>query len=178
MAELSTIARPYAEAVFELAKETEDFSEWSDILNFLQTIIEDPQMSQVVDNPRVDKATLTDLWLALCDTQISEAGKNLVQLLVAHRRLRAIPHIVRQYEALKANYQGYIQVEIASPYEVTPSQQQELESILQRRLGKAIDFNMTLDQSLIGGWLIRAGDQVIDASIKGRLQQLAINLRY
>jgi len=178
MAELSTIARPYAEAVFELAKETGDFSQWSDILNFLQAIIENPQMSEVVDNPQVDKTTLTDLWLALCDTQMSEAGKNLVKLLVDHRRLRAIPHIVRQYEAFKANYQGYIQVDIASPYEVTPLQQQELESILQRRLGKAIDFNITIDQSLIGGWLIRAGDQVIDASIKGRLQQLATNLRF
>jgi F-type H+-transporting ATPase subunit delta len=147
-------------------------------LKFLQTIIEDPLMTTIIANPQIDKGTITRLCLDLGESTLNEAGKNLVNLLVDNRRLRAISSLVLQYEELKAQHQGYLEIEIATPYEVTPSQQQQLESILQRRLGKAIRVNVTLDQSLLGGWLIRTGDQVIDASIKGRLQRLATELRH
>lgn len=177
MAELATLARPYAEAVFDLAVEANNFEVWSNNLNFLATVIKDPTMVAVIANPQVDKNTLARILLDVCKGQISDVGNNLLKILVDNNRLPVIPQLAIQYEQLKAQHQGYIKVEIASPYQVSIEQQQELETALQKRLGKAVDTSLTVDKSLLGGCLIRAGDQVIDASIKGRLQQLAAELR-
>jgi F-type H+-transporting ATPase subunit delta len=177
MAELATLARPYAEAVFDLAVEANNFEEWSDNLNFLATVIEDQTMSAVIANPQVNKNTLFRILLDVCKEQFSEAANNLLKILVDNNRLLAIPQLALQYEQLKAQHQGYLKVEIASPYPVNAEQQQELETALQKRLGKAVDITITVDKSLLGGCLIRAGDEVIDASIKGRIQQLAAELR-
>jgi len=173
MAELATLARPYADAVFKLAKESEDFDNWSANLVFFAQIVQDPLMANIVANPRIDKVTLTKILLDLCDTHVNEVGKNLIRLLVDNDKVRVIPHIATQFEQLKANYQGYVKVEIISTYAVKPPQQQEIEAILRRRLGKAVDIKITVDRALTGGWLIKVGDQVIDLSIRGRLQQLA-----
>ncbi len=178
MAELATIARPYAEAIFELAKETDQFDNWTAALHFLKLVVEDPTMVSVITNPQVDKNTLTQIWLDIGGAELNEAGINLVKILVKNHRLLAIPQIASQYETLKAQYQGYLEVEIASPYPVTTQQQQSIETILQRRLGKSAHLQITTDESLLGGWLIRAGDQVIDLSVKGRLHKLAAELRY
>lgn len=177
MAELATLARPYAEAVFRLAVETGNFEEWSDNLNFLVAIVEEPTMAKIITNPQVDRSTLARILLDIGEMQLSKAGKNLVNILVDNNRLVAIQSLALQYEQLKAQHQGYLKVEIAAPYPVAPPQQQELEAVLQKRLGKAVDINITVDESLLGGCLIHAGDEVIDASIKGRLQQLASELR-
>jgi len=178
MAELATLARPYAEAVFDLAVEANNFEEWSNNLNFLATAIEDPTMAAVIANPQVNKNTLSRILLDVCnEAQVSEAGKNLIKILVDNNRLLAISQMALQYEQLKAQHQGYIKLEIASPYPVNSEQQQKLETSLQKRLGKAVDISITVDKSLLGGCLIRAGDQVIDASIRGRIQQLTTELR-
>ncbi|KHD06576.1 hypothetical protein PN36_11565 [Candidatus Thiomargarita nelsonii] len=178
MAELATLARPYAEAVFDLAVEANNFEEWSNNLNFLATAIEDPTMAAVIANPQVNKNTLSRLLLDVCDeAQVSEAGKNLLKILMDNNRLVAVSQMALQYEQLKAQHQGYIKVEIASPYPVNTEQQQTLETSLQKHLGKAVDISITVDKSLLGGCLIRAGDQVIDASIRGCIQQLATELR-
>jgi F-type H+-transporting ATPase subunit delta len=179
MAEYATLARPYAEAVFQLAKEANKLDIWSDNLAVLTAIVEDPAMATVIANPRIEKATLTRLLLDVCcNEQTSAESKNLVKLLVDNRRVPVVPQIALQYEQLKAQHQGYIKVEIASCYPVSTEQQQDLETVLQKRLGKAIDINITVDQSLLGGWLIRAGDQVIDLSVKGRLERLATELSH
>lgn len=178
MAELATIARPYAEAIFDLAKETGHFDDWSVVLNFFKLIVEDPLMASIIANPQIDKQTLTQMWLAIGEGELSETGNNLLKTLVDNRRLLAIPQIATQYETLKAQYQNYLEVEIITPYPMTELQQQTIETVLQQRLGKAAHIQITLDESLLGGWLVRAGDQVIDVSVKGRLQKLAAELRY
>jgi F-type H+-transporting ATPase subunit delta len=173
MAELATLARPYSEAVFELAKTTDSFDEWSANLQFLTQVISDAGMAEVIANPRVDRGTLKRLLLDVSEGHFSELGKNLIKLLIDNHRLSAIPQIALQYEQLKAQYQGYVKVEITSTYAVKPPQQQEIEAILRRRLGKAVNISVTIDRSLMGGWLIKIGDQAIDLSVKGRLRQLA-----
>ncbi len=178
MAELATLARPYAKAVFDLAVEMDNFEQWSDDLNFLATIMEDPTMEAVIANPQVTKKTLTHILLDVCEGQISEVGKNLLKILVDNNRLVAIPQLVLQYEELKAQHQGYIKVDVATPYPLEQVQTQELEIVLQKRLGKAVNISTTIDKSLLGGCLIRAGNEVIDVSIKGHLQQLAVELRH
>lgn len=178
MAELATLARPYAEAVFGLAKEAGNFDEWSEGLTFLVSIIEQPLISAVIANPRVDKTIVTELLLDICSEQkVSDSVKNLVKVLIDNHKLRVLPKLLELYEQLKAQQQGYIPVEIVSTYEVTPEQQQAVESALKKRFGKAVALSTTIDPSLVGGWLIRAGDQVIDLSIRGRLQQMAAELR-
>ncbi len=178
MAELATIARPYAEAIFNLANERNQLDDWSVMLNFLKLIVEDPLMVSVIANPQIDKNTLTQIWLAIGEGQLSETGNNLIKILVDNHRLLVIPQIAIQYETLKAQYQNYLEVEIMTPYPVTMPQQQTIETVLQQRLGKAAHIHITTDESLLGGWLVRAGDQVIDVSIKGRLQKLAAELRH
>ncbi len=179
MAEYATLARPYAEAIFELAKDTGNLDVWSDNLAYLTTVVADPAMVAIIANPRVEKTVLTNLMLDVCcDENTSPESRNLVKLLVDNRRLLAVPSIAELYEQLKAQHQGYLKVEITSSYPVSPDQQQHIETVLQKRLGKAVDINITIDQSLLGGWLIRAGDEVIDLTMKGRLERLATELRH
>lgn len=173
MAELATLARPYAEAVFDMAKETDDFALWSETLSFLTSVLENSMVNAVIAHPRIDKGTVRRILLDICESQMTDIGVNLVKVLMDNDKLSIIPHIAFQYERLRSEYQGYVEVEIASAYPVTPIQQQQTEAALQRRLGKGIVIKITIDNQLIGGWLIRIGDQVIDLSIRGRLQQLA-----
>ncbi len=179
MAEWATLARPYATALFNLAKEQDNFEAWSGNLALLLAIVEDPTIQQVIANPKVDKPTLVKLmWEVCCDERTSQAAKNFVKLLVENRRLGAVPQIVLQYEQLKAQHQGYVKVNISTPYPITSAQQQAILEALQKRLHKRIELTHTLDSSLLGGWIIRAGDEVIDLSIKGRLHQLAMAMRH
>ncbi|OQW93202.1 MAG: hypothetical protein BWK79_12390 [Beggiatoa sp. IS2] len=173
MAEFATLARPYANAVFELAKASGEFDQWFADLNFLSTVVQDSTMKSVIANHRVDKAALTRIMLDICDTQVSDTAKNLVKLLMDNGKLRVLPQIATQYEKLQADHRGYAKVEIISAYPVNPLQQAEIETALQRRLSKAVEITISIDASLMGGWLIRTGDQVIDLSVRGRLQQLA-----
>ena len=177
MAEFATLARPYAQAVFELAIDASNLDEWSNNLNFLATVVKDPTMAAVIANPKVSKDTLTRLLHEIGDPHFSTPAKNLVNILVDNHRLPVMPQIAFQYEQLKAQHQGHIQVEIASVFPVEPQQQQEIESILKKRLGKAVDITTRIDKTLLGGWLIRTGDEVIDLSIQGHLQRLAFELR-
>ncbi|EDN70919.1 ATPase, F1 complex, OSCP/delta subunit [Beggiatoa sp. PS] len=177
MAEIATLARPYAEAVFKLAVDGNNFEQWSNALNFLSIVIQDPIMGKVIANPKVEKETLTRILFDICDEALDEPGKNLVKILVDYHRLPAMPQIALQYEQLKAQHEGYVKVDIASAYPVKPEQQQEMEGILKKRLGKGVDISINVDKSLLGGWLIHAGDQVIDLSVKGHFEKLATELR-
>jgi F-type H+-transporting ATPase subunit delta len=177
MAEIATLARPYAKAVFELAIESDNFNEWSNNLRFLTKLIEDPTISAAIDNPELGKNTLINILLEISEDHLSEYTQNLVKILVDNHKLRAIPPIALQYEQLKAEHQGYIKVDIISAYSLNQSQEQEIEVSLNKRLGKSVDINIIVDKSLLGGFLIRAGDEVIDVSVKGRLEQLASELR-
>jgi F-type H+-transporting ATPase subunit delta len=177
MAELATLARPYAEAVFKLARQSGEFARWSEMLAFLDQVMHDPRFAEIVANPRVPKETLQAILQDIGDETLDQAGKNLLRLLVENRRLPVIPTLFKQYQALKAEHEGVIRVELVSTYAVKPSQKDEVAAALQQRFGKNVEVEVTIDRKLLGGWLIRAGDQVIDLSVRGRLQQLATELR-
>lgn len=177
MAEFATLARPYAKAVFDLAVETDKLDDWSNRLKFLTAVVKDSTMATVIANPKVDQDTLTSLLLDVCDEHLDNEGINLLKILLDNNRLQAIPSLTFQYKELKARHQGYLNVEIVSPYPVEPVQQEEIETALRKRLNKNVDVNITLKKSLIGGCLIRAGNEVIDVSMKGHLQRLAAELR-
>jgi len=177
MAEIATLARPYAKAVFELAVESDNFDEWSNNLKFLTKLIEDPTISAAIDNPDLGKNTLISILLEVSEDHLSDDAQSFVKILVDNQRLRTIPQIALQYEQLKAEHKGYIKVDIVSAYSLNQQQEQEIKVSLNKRLTKSVDVNVIVDKSLLGGFLIRAGDEVIDVSVKGRLEQLASELR-
>ncbi|MGI9228235.1 MAG: F0F1 ATP synthase subunit delta [Gammaproteobacteria bacterium] len=172
MLEKTTIARPYAQAVFELAQEAGDEAVWADSLALLNRIVADPQMQSLLGNPRVTQEQLLAIFDAVGADQISPAARNLVRVLADAGRLRYMPQIVRLFEAMRAEAEGKVEVRVSSAYELNDAQQQQIADDISRRLGKQVSLSVTVDAALIGGAVIRMGDSVIDASLSGRLQAL------
>jgi F-type H+-transporting ATPase subunit delta len=176
MSELATLARPYAEAVFKRAKESKAAAKWSDMLGFLAAVVNDKQVAALIRNPKVDKNSLTRLMQDICEGQLDIEGENFLKLLVANSRLLLAPYIKDIYERHRAEHEGYVDVEVRTAYSLNKEEQKQLAKALQKTLNKKPHITMVVDESLIGGFLARAGDKVIDGSIKGRLQQLAKRL--
>ena len=172
MSELATLARPYAAAVFKRAKETGSSEKWSKTLAFLASILSDQRLSSFINNPKVSNEGLSGLMLDISAGQIDAEGANFLKLLVQNRRLNLVPHIVKIFEAYKAEDEGYLDVEVHAAYEFSDEGRQDFSARLEKRLGKKVNMNVTVDKSLIGGVLVRAGDKVIDGSVKGQLQHM------
>lgn len=176
MAEVSTIARPYAIAAFKQAKEEGKLSEWSSMIETLATIIADPLMSGLIANPRVKRDQLADLIIDVGDKSLSDTGKNFVRVLAEKGRLRYLPEVREMFEEKRAESEGRSQVEVTSAFELNDSQKKKITSAMSKRLGTEVDLSVQVDESLIGGVVIRAGDLVIDASLRGRMSRLANTL--
>ena len=176
MSELATLARPYAAAVFKRAKETHATAKWSQTLAFMSAVLNDENISVIVDNPKVNKERLSALMLDICQGQINQENENFLKLLVNNNRLSLLPSIAKLFEAFKAEDEGYVEVEVLTAYSLSKEAKQDFTATLEKTLGKKIHMNVTVEKSLIGGVLVRAGDRVIDGSIRGRLQQLAKRL--
>jgi len=176
MSELATLARPYAAAVFKRAKETHATAKWSETLAFMSAVLNDENISVIVDNPKVNKERLSALMLDICQGQINQENENFLKLLVHNNRLSLLPSIAKLFEAFKAEDEGYVEVEVLTAYSLSKEAKQDFTATLEKTLGKKIHMNVTVEKSLIGGILVRAGDRVIDGSIRGRLQQLAKRL--
>jgi F-type H+-transporting ATPase subunit delta len=176
MAELSTLARPYAEAAFKRAKQTKSAKDWSDVLQFMSALIQDRELSAIVNNPRVAKEKLTQLLLDICQDQIHDEAKNLLKLLIENGKLQLLPTISALYEQQKAEDEGYINVDLYSAYSLTKAEQSKYVAMLEKQLNKKVNAVVSVDKSLIGGILAKAGDKVIDGSIRGQLHQLAKRL--
>jgi F-type H+-transporting ATPase subunit delta len=174
MAELSTLARPYAEAVFRLAKEKSALAEWSERLATLAAIVSDERMQAVVADPNTSAARAAELIGSIADT--GEAGKSLLSVLAGNDRLLLLPEIVAQYEVLKAEAEGVLEATIVSALEMSEAQKADVLASLKAKFGRDVDATVEVDPSLIGGAVITVGDQVIDGSVKGRLQKMAAAL--
>ncbi len=176
MQENTTVARPYAQAVFETASEESKLTEWSEMLKLLAAVVADAQMKAVLTNPKMDAAALSDFVLGVCGQELSETGNNLVKVLAGAGRLTIIPEINKLYEQLRAEAEGVDEVGETSAYELAPEQQATISKEMAKRLGRKVEITNDIDESLIGGVIIRAGDSVIDASVKGRLKALATQM--
>jgi F-type H+-transporting ATPase subunit delta len=178
MAERLTLARPYAEAVFRLAKEQRRLGEWFELLSLLAVVLSDERVVRVVTNPEVEDGRILALVKDICGDKLDEQGENLVRMLIANDRLRLMPEIHSLYEDLKQEAEAAIDVEVTSAYPLESSQQKILAEALNRKLGRDINLTVSEDKSLIGGVVIRAGDLVIDGSVKGYLGELATHLTH
>ncbi len=173
MQEKMTIARPYAQAVFETASEESKLGEWSEMLGLLEMVVSDIQMKAVLMNSKLDAAALYDFVQGVCGEKLSETGNNLVKVLADAGRLSFLPEINKLFEQLRAGAEGIAEVRVVSAYELTTEQQASISEVMAQHLGKKIEISNEVDDSLIGGAVIRTGDSVIDASVRGRLQALA-----
>lgn len=176
MAELATIARPYAEAVFRLAKQGATLQAWSDTLNLITTIYRDPQMQAAMANPKVTSADIERLLLAICGERIDGVARNLIQLLVHNRRLSVVAEIGALFEQLKLQDEGKLDAKISSAFPMDDAQRNQVVDLLASRFKRKINATVTVDPDLIGGIKVEVGDKVWDASVLGRLQSMAVTL--
>ena len=173
MAEISNIARPYAQAVFELAENAGDFGHWSDALHAMALVAANPYMGYLFNNPITSRRDAGQVLADVCGDRIDGRGKNLIRLLALNRRLHALPAIKEQYEALRAEAERTVRAELDSALPVSEQEQQQIATALKTRLGRDVELVYKIDETLIGGAVIRAGDLVIDGSVKARLEKLA-----
>jgi F-type H+-transporting ATPase subunit delta len=176
MAELSTLARPYAEAAFKRAKQTANTAEWTASLQFLSVLGEDQSLKAIAGNPRVSKESITTLLLEICEGNVLAEAINLLKLLVENGRLTLLATITRMFEELKAQDEGYVNVDLYSAYPLTKAELSKYTVMLEKQLHKKVNTTVTVDKSLIGGILAKAGDKVIDGSIRSQIHQLAKRL--
>ncbi len=173
MLEKTTIARPYAQAIFELAREQGALASWSEQLATLAQIAADEDMQRLLSDPRISKAQLESLVLEIAGDKLPDSGRNLVKVLIGAERFEFCAEIRALFEALKADAEKLIEVEISSAFPLDESEKQKLSEAMRSRLGRSVELNANEDSSLIGGVVVRAGDEVIDLSLRGRLEQMA-----
>ena len=174
MAELFSIARPYAQAVFELARSNGDYTGWSQSLSAMAQVSRDPEMKRLIQNPRVSRQEIAQVIADVCGSGVGEEGRNLLRLLAQNRRLHVLPAIADQYENLRAEAEQTVQAELESALPVSDSEQQRIADALTARLGRKVELVCRINETLVGGAVIRAGDLVIDGSVRARLEKLAV----
>ena len=174
--EKTTVARPYAEAVFARARDTDKLDVWSEMLGFMAALIQDDRVAEVIDDPNYTRERTAELMLEIGGDHLSEEGRNLARLLAQNDRLAVLPEIAVLFEALKNESQGTLDVHVTSAYAVSAAQAKELATALKRKLGRDVQITSEKDPSLIAGVRIQAGDLVIDGSFKSQLEKLATEL--
>lgn len=176
MSDLITIARPYAEAVFARATETDSLDSWAEALEFLSAVVSDPSVADIIVNPAVEHDRRLQLLLDIGAGRLSEEEQNLLRVLVENDRLPTLPDIATLFHKMKSEHDGAIDVEVISAYVLKPEAENELAAALKKKLGKEVVISSSKDPALIGGVKVRAGDMVIDGSVAGQLSQLANEL--
>ncbi|WP_447927505.1 F0F1 ATP synthase subunit delta [Vreelandella sp. EE27] len=171
MAELLTVARPYAKAAFEYARDHEAFDSWSQALNFLSVAVADDDLRRVLGSPKVVNETKIELLSSILPEQ-PEGITRFLTTLATQGRLLALPFIADQFERLRAEFEQRVEVMVTSAYKLTAPQKTKLANALKKRLNREISISTQVDKSLIGGVILRAGDTVIDGSVRGRLNRL------
>jgi F-type H+-transporting ATPase subunit delta len=172
MAELATLARPYSKAVFELAKSQGRLDPWARMLDLLAAVVNEESVRQMLDSPELTDAAKAQRLVRICGEDLDDRGRALLDLLAVNKRLGVIGELREQFEALKAQEEQVLDVEVVSAYELTEAQAGMLREALQRKFQREVNMTSRVDSGLVGGALIRAGDTVIDGSVRGRLSRL------
>jgi len=176
MADFTTQARPYAKAAFEIARDSQRYDAWSDRLSFLADAVQDPLLAEALDAPGQTHQSRSEIIEKIAADRLDDGGRNFVRLLAENNRLALLPDIARIYEVLKAEAAGEIEAHVTSAFELEDDQRERIAAALAKRLDRKVNIVSTVDQSLIGGAIITAGDLVIDGSLKGQLNKLSQTL--
>lgn len=178
MAEPLTIARPYAEAVFKLARDSNDLARWSRTLEVLEILVRDPQMQAAIGDPNLSAQQLESLILGVAGEAVDGAGRNFVQVLITNDRLMLMSEIRALFEELRREHEGILEARIISALPIDDRQQAELVARLEAKHGRKVSAQVEVDPKLIGGVRIAIGDKVIDATVRGKLDAMAAALTH
>jgi F-type H+-transporting ATPase subunit delta len=176
MVEKVTLARPYARAAFEAAQEHKDFERWSQMLASAATTVADTRVVKLLSSPRVQPTDLVELIAEA--SSADERGRNFLNTLAQNRRLGVLPEVAAIYEELRADAENVTDVHVTSAVQLDETQRARLTAALKKRLKREIRLHCAVDASLIGGAIVRAGDFVIDGSLKARLERLASQIMH
>ena len=176
MAERATIARPYAKAAFEYAREADAFAAWSQGLESAAQIVADPSVAPLTKSPHWTAADLVSLITDVAGAKLDAGMQNFVRVLAENHRLLLLPEIAAHYEKLRAAVENTLDVEVISAVTLSDAQADKLKQALSTRLKRTVRMQNSVDSTLLGGAVVRAGDLVIDGSLKGRLERLATDL--
>lgn len=176
MAESLTIARPYADAAFKLAVEMNSLADWSDAFERLSAIMRSDEAETLIGNPRLSAASIGGV-IGDAAGQLSPEQRNFVLILAQNDRLAVLPEIASQFEEKRNRHEGVLDAKVTSAYPLTERQIADIVATLQDRFGCKVKAEADVDNDLIGGVSIRVGDEVIDASVRGKLAQLAATLK-
>lgn len=176
MAEITTVARPYAEAAAALAREDGSWTAWSAMLELLTEVTAEPRLAALMANPAVPAERLAKIILAVCGARLTAEGANFVRLLADNKRLGSLPEIARLFLERWAAQEGRLEARISTAYPLSDSQLARLVAKLEARFGARVDAVQETDADLIGGLIVRVGDEVMDASMRGKLEGIAATL--
>jgi F-type H+-transporting ATPase subunit delta len=176
MADRLTIARPYARAAFEEARKNGGLAPWSDALQAAAIVVKDPRVASLLDNPRVTPEQLAGLIDGIAAAPLGEHGANFVRTLADNHRLGYLPEIAELFDTLKDDAEGVVDVTVTSAAPLDEARRRSLSAALERRLRRKVRLHCAIDPALIGGAMLRAGDLVIDGSLRTRLERIAYEL--
>jgi F-type H+-transporting ATPase subunit delta len=177
MAETITIARPYAEAVFQLADKAGELAKWSEAFARMAGIAANPDMLEAMGNPRLTADQLYGLFASLAGEAMFAQSQNLVRVLIENRRLSLLPEIRDLFEDLKNEREGIVEAQIASAFPLEGASLAQLVANLEKRFERRIQPIVTVDPGLIGGVCVQVGDEVIDGSVRGKLASMVVALK-
>ncbi len=172
MAELRTIARPYAEAAFGLAKDANALGAWSEALAAMAAVAAAPEMKDLIGNPALPAAKLADL-IASAVPSLSKSQKDMLGVLAENERLSALSEISAMYASLRNDAEKVVSAEVTSAYPMSEAQINDVTAVLEKKHGKKVKVSVVVDPALIGGVSIAIGDEVMDASVRGKLSRMA-----
>lgn len=176
MAELTTLARPYAKAAFEHAIDVKQLSQWSEMLSFAAQIVSDESMQALLSSPHLTKDEHNDAMLSVCKDKLDANGTNFVKLLAKNGRLLALPQIEILFNFLRSEFEKTVSAQVTSATELSEQQIEQLKQKLTANLGRQVEIDVDVDKDLLGGLIIQAEDLVIDGSVRGKLAKLSDTL--
>jgi F-type H+-transporting ATPase subunit delta len=172
MAELTTVARPYATAAFNFAVEQKAVADWQQMLVFAGEVAQNDVMEGLLSGSTAAEQ-LAEMFINICGEQLNTEGQNLIKVLAENKRLSVLPEIAELYAELKAEYEKEIDVDVTSATELSSEQQGKISTALEQRLARKVKLNCNVNPALVAGVVIKAGDTVIDGSVKSKLNRLA-----
>jgi F-type H+-transporting ATPase subunit delta len=175
MSELTNVARPYAKAAFDFAVEHQALSAWAEMLFFAAKVAENPVVVQHLQSGTVQAQS--EFFIQVCAEQLNEQGQNFIKVMAENHRLLALPAVYERFAELKAEFEKEATVDVVSATELSAAQRESLIAALSQRLARKVKLNCSIDPSIVGGMLIKAGDMVIDGSVRGKLDRLATALQ-
>lgn len=177
MAETRTIARPYAEAVFKVARNKNDLASWAAMLGLAASMASDVQIRALIGDPNVPSKRLGELLIAICGDRLNDEGRNFILLLAENGRIEILPEVYEMFDQLKARHEGVMEAKVISAFPLDDTQLRNLLTDLEAKFQRRIEAKVSVDPELIGGVKVEIGDEVLDASVRGKLEAMAVALK-